>query len=101
MLASHHFKMRERLLSFVQQGGGRLSARNDQNDLNNYEKNEVRQVTNLHNAESESFCNKHQIPLHDNDLLDFAPPFLCLPPHLNSDAKILEPVATTSEANLT
>ena len=61
-LASHHFKMRERLLSFVQQGGGRLSARNDQNDLNNYEKNEVRQVTNLHNAESESFCNKHQIP---------------------------------------
>ena len=58
-LASHHFKMRERFLFLVQQGGGRLSACSDQNDLNNYEKNEVRKVTNLHNAESESFCNKH------------------------------------------
>ena len=46
--------MRKRFLSFVQQGGGRLCARPDQNDVNNYEKNEVRKVTNLHKAESES-----------------------------------------------
>ena len=63
-LASHNFKKRERFFSFVQQGGGRLSARPDQNDLNNYEKNEVRKVTNLHKEESESFCNNHKIPFH-------------------------------------
>ena len=63
--ASHHFKMRKRFLSFVQQGGGRLCARPDQNDVNNYEKNEVRKVTNLHKAESESFFNNHKIPFRE------------------------------------
>ena len=65
-LASHHFEMRERFLSFVQQGGVRLSARHDQNYVDNYENNEVRKVTNLHKAESESFCNKHQIPFRNS-----------------------------------
>ena len=40
----------------------RLSARHDQNYVDNYEKNEVRKVTNLHKAESESYCNEQLIP---------------------------------------
>ena len=77
--------MRKMFLSFIQQGGGRLSARPDQNDLNNYEKNEVRKVTNLHEAESESFCNNHKIPFRK--FLDwFVPQFSSTPLLMRFDA---------------